>query len=299
MVEFGKRNGKKVGEWYGPGSVAHVLKEAVKQAAKENIDLASLHVYVAQDCTIYNQDIFDECYSQELKTSVAPPWQNKPKSASASSSPRRTRNVITWKHLILLIPLRLGHEKLNPIYTDCLKAMLSLEWCVGIIGGRPKHSLYFVGYQDDKLIHLDPHYCQDLVDVNIEHFPVSSFHCRSARKMKISKMDPSCCIGFYIPTRNEYDRFQATIQPYLQPVKNFTERHKTIQSTSSCLKPPSVMYDQTAYPMFIFQPGRLRDETNKSARLQSVPLNSALRNLQLDTEQDDDADDGIEDFVIL
>jgi hypothetical protein len=37
--------------------------------------------------------------------------------------------------------------------------MLSIEWCIGIIGGRPKshslwsHPLHFVGYQDDKLIH--------------------------------------------------------------------------------------------------------------------------------------------------
>ncbi|KAL7020612.1 hypothetical protein ACKWTF_011587 [Chironomus riparius] len=297
MVELGKKNGKKVGEWYGPGSVAHVLKEAVKQASKENIDLATLHVYVAQDCTIYNQDIFDECYSQEIQTV---PWHNK--SRSATTSPlknfERKKNVITWKHLVLLIPLRLGHEKLNPIYSDCLKAMLSLEWCIGIIGGRPKHSLYFVGYQDDKLIHLDPHYCQDLVDVNVDHFPVTSFHCRSARKMKISKMDPSCCIGFYIPTRNEYDRFQNTIQPYLQPVNNYNERHKALQTTSSCLKPPNVMYDQSTYPMFIFQPGRLRDETHKSARVRTTALNS-LRNLQLQDPDEDDNDDGIEDFVIL
>lgn len=30
--------------------MAHLLKQAVKEAAKENLDLASLHVYVAQDC---------------------------------------------------------------------------------------------------------------------------------------------------------------------------------------------------------------------------------------------------------
>lgn len=299
MVEFGKRNGKKVGEWYGPGSVAHVLKEAVKQAAKDHIDLASLHVYVAQDCTVYNQDIFDECYSQEIQSNV--PWQsNKPKSLSATCSPRK-KNVITWKHLILLIPLRLGNEKLNPIYADCLKAMLSLEWCIGIIGGRPKHSLYFVGYQDDKLIHLDPHYCQELVDVNIEHFPVTSFHCRSARKMKISKMDPSCCIGFYIPTRNEYDRFQNTIQQYLQPVRNYTERHRATQSAASCLRPPNILNDQSCYPMFIFQPGRLRDETNKKSYVQSSARNTpAYLNVdEREADANSDTDDGIEDFVIL
>lgn len=48
MVELGKESGKKIGEWYGPGAVAHLIKQAVKQSARENLDLASLHVYVAQ-----------------------------------------------------------------------------------------------------------------------------------------------------------------------------------------------------------------------------------------------------------
>lgn len=52
-----------------------------------------------------------------------------------------------WRSLILLIPVRLGAEKFNSIYAPCLTALLSLEQCIGIIGGRPKHSLYFVGYQ--------------------------------------------------------------------------------------------------------------------------------------------------------
>lgn len=188
----------------------------MKIASQENMDLASIHVHVSQDSTIYIQDILDDCYTHESSAHVAP-WQNHTNSVSFSpvhqNSLGHQSSINTWKSLILLIPLKLGNEKLNPIYADCLKAMLSLEYCIGIIGGRPKHSLYFVGYQEDKLIHLDPHYCQDMVDVNQENFSVSSFHCKSPRKIKISKMDPSCCIGFYLKERSDFDKLQSSIQP--------------------------------------------------------------------------------------
>ena len=66
---------------------------------------------------------------------------------------------------ILLISVRLGGEELNEIYVDSLKMFLELDICIGIIGGKPKHSLYFLGYQGDKVIYLDPHFCQPTINV--------------------------------------------------------------------------------------------------------------------------------------
>lgn len=142
-----------------------------------------------------------------------------------------------WKSVIILIPLRLGTEKFNPVYGPSLTALFSLEQCIGIIGGRPKHSLYFMGYQDDKLIHLDPHYCQEMVDVDSPNFSFASFHCRSPRKMNLSKMDPSCCIGFYCAGKSDFftlkERYEASVLP----------------SKSSL----------NEYPMFVFAEGHGKD----------------------------------------
>lgn len=189
MVSLGESLGKKPGDWYGPASVAHCLKAVMVAATQENYEFDSLEVYVAQDSTVYVQDINKQCRKQDG----------------------------TWKSLILLVPVKLGTDKLNPIYGPCLTSLLTLESCIGIIGGRPKHSLYFIGYQEDRLIHLDPHYCQEMVDVWQPNFPLTSFHCKSPRKMPINKMDPSCCIGFYLATELHFETFINIINPFLIP----------------------------------------------------------------------------------
>ena len=88
---------------------------------------------------------------------------------------------------------------------------------LGIIGGRPGHSLYFIGFQDNKLIHLDPHLMQDTVDTSSREFPVQSYHCVYPRKCSFSSMDPSCALGFYCRTRDDFEGFLESVQPYLLP----------------------------------------------------------------------------------
>ncbi|XP_046406134.1 cysteine protease ATG4D isoform X2 [Ischnura elegans] len=211
LVGLGQGCGKRPGEWYGPASVAHLLRQAVETASTDYDHFDGIRVYVAQDCAIYIQDVVDLCEARQCETSFAvsdDPSANE--SASGTFAP-------SWKAVVILVPVRLGTEKLNSIYGPCLTGVLTLDHCIGIIGGRPKHSLYFIGFQDDKLIHLDPHYCQDVVDVWEAAFPLHTFHCRSPRKMPLSRMDPSCCIGFYCKTREDFNRFVKNVKPGIPP----------------------------------------------------------------------------------
>ncbi|TDG51381.1 hypothetical protein AWZ03_002176 [Drosophila navojoa] len=311
LVRLGEQLGKKPGDWYGPASVSYLLKHALEHAARENADFDNISVYVAKDCTIYIQDVEELCSIPEPAPKPHVPWQQAKRSTSDAPKPDQH-----WKSLIVLIPLRLGTDKLNPVYAHCLKLLLSTEYCLGIIGGKPKHSLYFVGFQEDKLIHLDPHYCQEMVDVNQETFPMHSFHCKSPRKLKSSKMDPSCCIGFYCPTKTDFDSFVESVQLYLHPMRcasGVTQDKSTApaaQSQSSAQHPPQVDPPEMNYPLFTFSRGRCldhaRDEMSDSLYKplisQVAALTQELEGIapqQLHGYEQDPDDSESEEFVLL
>ncbi|XP_041277500.1 cysteine protease ATG4C [Onychostruthus taczanowskii] len=209
LIEYGKKSGKMAGDWYGPAVVAHILRKAVEEA--RDPELQGVTVYVAQDCTVYSSDVIDRQCSL------------------VDSGKAGTKAVI------ILVPVRLGGERTNTDYLEFVKGILSLEYCVGIIGGRPKQSYYFAGFQDDSLIYMDPHYCQSFVDVSIKDFPLESFHCPSPKKMSFKKMDPSCTIGFYCRTVQDFEKASEEIT-------------KMLKSSS-----------KEKYPLFTFVKGHSRD----------------------------------------
>ncbi|XP_030564142.1 cysteine protease ATG4D isoform X1 [Drosophila novamexicana] len=311
LVRLGEQLGKKPGDWYGPASVSYLLKHALEHAAQENADFDNISVYVAKDCTIYMQDIEEQCSIPEPAPKPHVPWQMTTK-RSASDAPKLDQPQQHWKSLIVLIPLRLGTDKLNPVYAHCLKLLLSTEHCLGIIGGKPKHSLYFVGFQEDKLIHLDPHYCQEMVDVNQETFSMHSFHCKSPRKLKSSKMDPSCCIGFYCATKTDFDSFVESVQLYLHPMR--CASGATLDKTASQSQQqqlPQTEQIEMNYPLFTFSRGRCldhaRDEMSDSLYKPLIRQVAALTqeledgaaSAQLHSYENDPDDSESEEFVLL
>lgn len=170
LLFFGRR-GKRAGDWFGPTCIVHVLKEAV-----EHSPVHGLKMYVAQDCTVFIDDVNNLCRSKDDHPasdareaaeyhSAAPEHECyisnqtahdflvvvKPRAEERTVYEIREDPVVLegdWtSSLLLCVPLRLGTERVNPIYVTALKTFLAHKSCVGVIGGKPKHSLYFIGFQ--------------------------------------------------------------------------------------------------------------------------------------------------------
>jgi cysteine protease ATG4 len=52
--------------------------------------------------------------------------------------------------------------QINPRYMQQLQAVLTWPQSVGIVGGRPSSSLYFIGFQGQHVLYLDPHEVQEV-----------------------------------------------------------------------------------------------------------------------------------------
>eukprot|EP01022_Parablepharisma_sp_SALTPOND_P014094 TRINITY_DN1897_c0_g1_i1.p3 TRINITY_DN1897_c0_g1~~TRINITY_DN1897_c0_g1_i1.p3 ORF type:complete len:483 (+),score=58.05 TRINITY_DN1897_c0_g1_i1:140-1450(+) len=61
---------------------------------------------------------------------------------------------------IVFVSCALGLKSPNPIYLNRLKDLFEFPQLVGIMGGRTNEALFFVGYQEDNFIFLDPHFVQ-------------------------------------------------------------------------------------------------------------------------------------------
>uniref|UniRef100_A0A804RHW1 Cysteine protease n=1 Tax=Zea mays TaxID=4577 RepID=A0A804RHW1_MAIZE len=108
----------------------------------------------------------------------------------------------TWSPILLLVPLVLGLDKINPRYIPLLKETFMFPQSLGILGGKPGTSTYIAGVQDDRALYLDPHEVQMQF---LFHRPLESgYFCWSEVHLRIIPRDapllesvgPQKCLAF-------------------------------------------------------------------------------------------------------
>ncbi|XP_065643488.1 cysteine protease ATG4A isoform X2 [Hydra vulgaris] len=225
IAQMGVGEGKQIGQWFGPNTVAQVIKKLV--LFDDNADMA---VHVAMDNTVVIEDIkklckssinawgcYGECSHIHDRSSLTGSQSvSKPPHCSCDSSQKLKSNrklksfnseeLKSWRPLLLFIPLRLGLSEINSDYYNSLKIMFTLRQSLGVIGGKPNHAHYFIGFNGDRLLYLDPHTTQQTIEPErFNVIPDESFHCVYPCFMSFQSLDPSVALGFYFHTEDDFD----------------------------------------------------------------------------------------------
>lgn len=87
---------------------------------------------------------------------------------------------------------------------------------MGVIGGKPNHAYYFIGYYGNTLLYLDPHTTQQAVNPGkLSQIPDESYHCVYPSRMNISDLDPSIALGFFCHSEEDFDDLCMQIHKHI------------------------------------------------------------------------------------
>eukprot|EP01137_Pigoraptor_chileana_P022013 Opistho-2@86444 len=167
VAEKGAKFDKSIGQWFGPTTMAQVIRALVTESGPGR----PFSVHIAMDGVL-------------CKDRAAVDQGNGP--------------------LLVLVPLRLGLDKINPVYANRLKSIFCLPQTVGMIGGKPNAAYYFVGAQGDHLLYYDPHQVSPAITPDNFKDNLESLHCDVINRMRVDDIDPSLCVGFYCKDRADF-----------------------------------------------------------------------------------------------
>ena len=96
--------------------------------------------------------------------------------------------------VLLLIPFMFGMDRVDADNEGLLLRLLHSRYSIGILGGKPRHALYFVGSKANHLIYLDPHRVQPAYteDANIGQLVEPKRH-----SISVGELDPCSLLAFY------------------------------------------------------------------------------------------------------
>ncbi|PSK54006.1 hypothetical protein B9Z65_7812 [Elsinoe australis] len=172
--------GKHPGEWFGPSATARCIKALVNAHHP-----SSLRVYVRPD----DSDVYEDTFLATARSESG-----------------------TFQPTLILLGTRLGIDRINPVYHIALSQALTSPQSIGIAGGRPSSSHYFIGVQDTGYFYLDPHHTRPLLHKTPTPEDIASCHTRRLRRIGVDEMDPSMLLGFLIRSEEEWKAWRREVE---------------------------------------------------------------------------------------
>ncbi|KAJ3019090.1 UNVERIFIED_CONTAM: Cysteine protease atg4b [Siphonaria sp. JEL0065] len=182
---IGTQYDKAIGEWFGPTTIAQVLRILHEAQATES----KMAMHIVKDGTLLLDELAGTCTRRDTEDGKE-----------------------GWSAVLILVPVRLGLDSLNSVYHGSIKKFFEFSSSVGIAGGRPNSSLYFMGVEgENHLIYTDPHFMRQTIDLKdpaaYSTENLETYHCTTVRIVPISSLDPSMVFGFYCRNKQEVDQF--------------------------------------------------------------------------------------------
>ncbi|KAJ6377617.1 hypothetical protein OIU78_027948 [Salix suchowensis] len=196
LLQAGKAYGLAAGSWVGPYAMCRSWESLARSKREEtNLEYQTLPmaVYVVSGC-------------EDGERGGAPVLSIEDAAKHCSEFSKGQED---WTPILLLVPLVLGLDKINPRYIPSLQATFTFPQSLGILGGKPGASTYIVGVQDENAFYLDPHEVQLVVNFSRDDVEAntSSYHCDVVRHIPLELIDSSLAIGFYCRDKDDFDDF--------------------------------------------------------------------------------------------
>jgi cysteine protease ATG4 len=195
ITEYGEKSNIRVGEWFNPSGIGYAIRNIIRSEQDINV---KLEVTMGNSGSIYESDIL---------------------------------NILDKnKSCLVLIPIMLGtNDKIDKIYYDPLLKCFESKYSVGVIGGKPKHSFYFIGKKENNVFFLDPHTIKPaLLSVKDKEYKISLQYLFDFKEtfsrhflydnednivnyINISELAPSMLLCFLIKSKNDYYNWKEYI----------------------------------------------------------------------------------------
>lgn len=259
MVAAGLGLGVLPGEWYGPTTACHVLRELnelhcshlERRHPLSEVSKNMFRVHVATEGCIY-LDVIAKLMAQNQETQQSTIEDSTAIDDPLSIPPPTSIMAQEWDtSLLLLLPLRLGIQSIpTEKYGGPLSKLMQFTQSVGMLGGTPRHALWFYGAEDVALrpkenidqiggwYGLDPHTTQPAPTGTLEHIADSvatnskrykwkvqlsdsylrslhigaTSHANHENAIPLSKLDPTLALGYYFTNQQDFLSFQTSLQ---------------------------------------------------------------------------------------
>lgn len=174
MTHYGAEAAKvKVGEWFTPTALVRTLCAIMKSKEVQATDIPSRLAIVAALDGVVALDEIDARFAE-------------------------------GKAVLLLVPVMLGLNGLSPGHQKAILKLLEVPLTLGIVGGKPRQSLYFVGHQNETCFYLDPH----IVQPAFTSPATIGNRCGPRGNVPVSALDPNMVLCFYFDSEIEHNMFQ-------------------------------------------------------------------------------------------